>query len=83
MIHYASVPRLTDDYVQGRRIFSSMAAGLIDRDVGAYVIDKASFPTAESVKAAPDVVLSGPKPVAFKDGDRLIELRTVFILIPG
>jgi hypothetical protein len=83
VIHYASVPRLTDDYVQGRRIFSSMAADLIDRDVGAYIIDKASFPTAESVKAAPDVVLSGPKPVAFKDGDKLIELRTVFILIPG
>jgi hypothetical protein len=74
---------LTDDYAQSRRMFSSMAAELFDQDVGAYIIDKAYFPTVESIKAAANVVPLGPKPVTFKDGDRLIELRTVFILIRG
>ena len=60
-----------------------MSAGLIGREPGAYVIDKAYFPTAESVKAAPNVALFGPKPVTFNDGDKLIELRTVFLLIRG
>jgi hypothetical protein len=83
VIHYVGVPRLTDDYAQSRRMFSSMAAELFDQDAGAYIIDKAYFPTAESIKAAANVVPLGPKPVTFKDGDRLIELRTVFILIRG
>jgi hypothetical protein len=83
VITYASIPRLTDDYVRSRRTFGSMVGDLFDRDVGAYVIDKAFFPTVESIKAASNVVQFGPKPVAFKDGDRLVELRTVFILIRG
>jgi len=56
--------------------------GLFDQDIATYVIDKAYFPTVESIKAAANVALLDPKPVAYKDGDRLIELRTVFILIP-
>jgi hypothetical protein len=83
VVHYASIPRLTDDYVRSRRMFSSMVGDLFDQDVGAYIIDKAYFPTVESIKTSANVALLGPKPVAFKDGDRLIELRTVFILIPG
>jgi hypothetical protein len=83
VIHYASVPRLTDDYVQNRRMFSSMVGDLFDQDVGAYIVDKAIFPTVESIKAAANLAPFGPKPVTFGDGDKLIELRTVFILIPG
>lgn len=83
VIYYASVPRLTDDYVHDRQMFSSMVGKMFDQDVGAYIIDKAYFPTVESIKAAANVVPLGPKPVTFKDGDKLIELRTVFILIRG
>ena len=84
LIIYASIPRMTEEYVRSRqRTFSSMVGGLFDRDVGAYIIDKGYFSTVESIKAATNVVPLGPKPVAFKDGDRLIELHTVFILIRG
>jgi hypothetical protein len=84
VITFASVPRLTDAFLQSRAdAISSMTAGLANRDVGAYVIDKGYFPTVESIKAAPNVALLGPKPVTFKDGDELIELRTVFLLIPN
>ena len=84
VIYYGSVPRMTDEYLQSRQqMFSSMAPGSENREAGAYVIDKGYFPTAESVKAASNVTVLGPKPVAFKDGDKLIELRTVFLLIPG
>lgn len=84
VVTYGSVPRLTSDYVLSRQdAFSSMTAGLFDREVGAYVIDKSYFPTAESIKKASNFALLATKPVSFKDGDRLIELRTVFLLIPG
>ena len=84
VIYYGSVPRLTDDYVRTRQDrFSSGAAGLIHRKAAAYVIDKAYFPTAESIKTAANIVPDGPEPVTFKDGDKIIELRTVFLLIPG
>jgi hypothetical protein len=84
VVNYASVPRLTSDYAQShQRMFSSILGGLFGQDAEAYVIDKAYFPTVESIKAATNVALLGPKPVVFKDGDKLIELRTVFILIPG
>jgi hypothetical protein len=83
VIYYGSVPRMTDEYVQSRQqMFSSMSAELIGREAGAYVIDKRVLPTAESIKAASNIVPDGPKPVIFKDGDELIELRTVFLLIP-
>ena len=84
VVAYASVPRLNDDYIRSRQeMFGSMAAGLIGREPGAYVIDKAYFPTVESVKAASNVAPFGPKPVTFGDDDKLIELRTVFLLIRG
>jgi hypothetical protein len=84
VILYASVPRLTYDYLQSRQqAFSSMLASLVTRDVGAYVIDKGYFRDVESVKAAPNLALLDPKPVRYNDGDRLIELRTVFLLIRG
>ena len=78
----ASVPRLTDDYIGSRReMFSASAAGLAGRQVGAYVIDKNYFPTAESIKASSNLTLLEPTPVTFENGDRLVELRTAFLLI--
>lgn len=84
VILYASVPRLTYEYFQSRpQVISSLMAGQVTRDVGTYVIDKGYFPTVESVKAAPNLALLDPKPLKFTDGDKLIELRTVFLLIRG
>jgi hypothetical protein len=68
-------------------MYSSMTAKLVNEQAnkkpGAYVIDKGYFPTAESVKNASNVALIGPEPVTLKEGDKLIEFRTVFLLIPG
>jgi hypothetical protein len=84
VIVFGSVRRLTDDYLRSRPdVVGSMAAGLVDRDAGAYVIAKAYFPTIESIKAAPNLSMFGKKPVRFKEGDKLIELHTAFLLIPG
>jgi hypothetical protein len=84
VIVHASVPRLTKEYLQSRQdMISSLTVGLEDRRIGAYIIDKTYFPTVESVKTSSNVALLGPKPVVYKDGDKLIELRTVFLLIPG
>ena len=45
LIFNAGVPRLKDEYLASRRdMFSASAAGLADRQVGAYVIDKSLFP---------------------------------------
>jgi hypothetical protein len=82
VIFNAGVPRLKDEYLASRRdMFSASAAGLAGRQVGAYVIDKAYFPTAESVRVAPNLTLLEPNPVRFENGDRLIELRTAFLLV--
>jgi hypothetical protein len=84
VVIYGSVPRLTWEYFKSRpQVISSLMAGQVTRDVGAYVIDKGYFPTVESVKAAPNLALLDPKPLKFNDGDKLIELRTVFLLIRG
>ncbi len=84
VIIHGSVPRLTYEYFKSRpQVISSLMAGQVSRDVGAYVIDKGYFPTVESVKAAPNLALLDPKPLKFTDGDKLIELRTVFLLIRG
>jgi hypothetical protein len=64
-------------------MFSSLNAELFNREVGAYVIDKAIFPTVESIKTAPNIVPDRPESVTFKQGDQIIELRTVFLLIRG
>jgi hypothetical protein len=82
VVTYGSVPRLTDAYRKSRpNVISSMTVGLIDREVGAYVLDKGYFPTAESIKTASNIALLASKPVTMQDGDRLIELRTTFLLI--
>jgi hypothetical protein len=82
VLHYADVQPLTDEYVKIRRgVTNSLAEGWVTEDVGAYVIDKDYFPNANAVKQASNVDLLGPKPVQYKEGDKLIELRTVFLLI--
>lgn len=82
VVFSASVPRLKNEYIESRReLFSASAAGVADRRVGTYVIDKNYFPTAESIRASPNLTLLDPKPVTFETGDRLIELRTAFLLI--
>jgi hypothetical protein len=82
VIYNASLPRLTDEYRQSRRaMFSASAAGLANRDVDAYVIDKSYFPTAESVRASTNLTLFEAIPVTFESGDKLVELRTAFLLI--
>jgi hypothetical protein len=82
VIHYAGVPRLTQAYLQNKgSVTSSITEQSFPEDVGAYVIDKAYFPTVEAVRNAANVDLLGPKPVRVEDGDQLIELRTVFLLI--
>ena len=82
VVTYGSVPRMTEAYLKSRpNVISSMTVGLIDREVGAFVLDKSYFPTAASIKAAPNIALLAAKPVTMADGDKLIELRTVFLLI--
>jgi hypothetical protein len=82
VVNYAGIPRLTQEYFQNRRgVTNSITEQSVTEDVGAYVIDKGYFPNVEAVKGAANVDLLGPKPVQFKEGDTLIELRTVFLLI--
>jgi hypothetical protein len=88
-ITFGSVRRLSRDYLRSEpNVIGSIASGSIDRDLdvrdaGAYVIAKAYFPTMESIKTASNLSLYGRKTVRFHDGDKVIELRTAFLLIPG
>jgi hypothetical protein len=82
VITFASIPRLSQAYSATRQAkISGMLGVTDDRRVGAYVIDKKYFRTVDSVKASQNLNLVGKNPVMFKEGDRLIELRTVFLLI--
>jgi hypothetical protein len=82
VIYYASIPRLADDYVRSRKdMFSSGASNLVNQTASAYVLSKAYFRTAADIKASPNVIPDHAEPVTFKDGDKIIELRTVFLLI--
>jgi hypothetical protein len=82
IVYYASVPRLSQEHLQDRRgVTNSLTEHLVTEDVGSYVIDKGYFRDVEAVKSAPNLDLLGPKPVKFSEGDKLIELRTVFLLI--
>jgi hypothetical protein len=82
VVYYAGVPRLTQEHLRDRRgVTNSLTEHLVTEDVGGYVIDKNYFHDVEAVKNAPNLDLLGPKPVKFNEGDKLIELRTVFLLI--
>jgi hypothetical protein len=82
VVTYGSVPRMTEAYRRSRpNAISSMTADLADREIGAFILDKGYFPTAESIRAAPNIALLALKPVTMQDTDRLIELRTCFLVI--
>ena len=82
VVNYAGVPRLTQQYLQNRHgVTNSITENMVTEDVGAYVIDKNYFPDVEAVRNAPNLDLLGPKPVRLEPDDKLIELRTVFLLI--
>jgi hypothetical protein len=84
-LNMADIPRLTFDYLRTPRdSTNSVMAGLAKPgDVGFYVIDKSYFPNADVLKHAANLDPMGPKPLQFNEGDQLVELRTVFLLIPG
>jgi hypothetical protein len=80
--YFAGVPRLTQEYLRDKGpVTNSMTEHVVSEEVGAYVIDKNYFADVAAVKSAANVDLLGPKPVRVEADDRLIELRTVFLLI--
>jgi hypothetical protein len=82
VVYYAGVPRMTQEHLQNRRgVTNSLTEHLVTENVGAYVIDKKYFRDEEAVKNATNLDLLGPNPVKFSEGDRLVELHTVFLLI--
>jgi hypothetical protein len=84
VIYLASVPRLTAEYHRERpRMFSANAPDSPPRNVGAIVLHKVYFPTAESIKASSNLVSFGADSAVWRDGDRLVDLRTVFVLLRG
>ncbi|MDP1585729.1 MAG: hypothetical protein Q8M18_20100 [Bradyrhizobium sp.] len=86
VIDFASIPRLTEAYLEDRpRVLNTMTENNSkrERDVGIYVVDKKYFASADLVRNAPNLDLLGTKPVKYEEGDRLIELQTVFLLVRG
>jgi hypothetical protein len=63
-------------------MFSTLTPDSPPRKIGAVVIHKAYFPTVESIKAASDLAKFGGEPLTWQEGDRIVELRTVFVLLP-
>jgi hypothetical protein len=87
-IDFASIPRLTEAYLKSRpdvlnTLTASKSRETDTREIGAYVIDKKYFSSADTVRNAPNLDLLGTKPVRYREGDRLIELKTVFLLVRG
>jgi len=87
-IDFASIPRLTEAYLESRPLVLntltvSKSIATREKEVGTYVIDKKYFNSAELVRNAPNLDLLGMKPVRYREGDRLIELQTVFLLVRG
>jgi hypothetical protein len=77
----SGVPRLVFAYFAGEpRTMNSFTENWVPRDIGAYVIDKGYFRTVADLKAAQNVNLLGP-PVVVREGDELIELATVYLLL--
>jgi hypothetical protein len=80
-VHYAGVPRLTEEYVENRGGVTNGIPGPSGAgEPGAYVIDKAYFPDIAAVRSAPNIDPQGETPVRMQAGDKVIELRTVFLL---
>ncbi len=86
VIDFASIPRLTEAYLESRsNVLNTFTENLSkrEREVDTYVIDKKYFSSADLVRNAPNLDLLGTKPVRYREGDRLIELQTVFLLVRG
>jgi hypothetical protein len=86
VIDFANIPRLTEAYLESRpNVLNTMTENKTTREkeVGSYVIDKKYFGSADLVRNAPNLDLLGMKPVRYREGDRLIELQTVFLLVRG
>jgi hypothetical protein len=86
VIDFASVPRLTEAYLESRpNVLNTLTASKSGKEVeiGTYVIDKKYFSSADLVRNAPNLDLLGTKPVRYREGDKLIELKTVFLLVRG
>ncbi len=84
VIDFASIPRLTEAYLESRpNVLNTLTASKSSKqvEVGTYVIDKKYFSSLDRVRNAPNLDLLGTKPVRYREGDRLIELRTVFLLV--
>ena len=84
VIDFASIPRLTEAYLESRpRVLNTLTAGKSSTEVeiGTYVIDKKYFGSADLVRNAPNLDLLGTKPVKYQEGDKLTELKTVFLLV--
>jgi hypothetical protein len=65
------------------RLFSAAAADSPPRKIDAIVIHKAYFPTVESIKSSANLAMFGGEPLTFREPDRIVELRTVFVLLRG
>jgi hypothetical protein len=81
VVHYAGVPRLTEEYVRTRGGVTNDIRAETSSGIGAYVFDKAYFPDAQAIMSAPSLDKWASKPERFDAHDKLIELRTVFLLI--
>jgi hypothetical protein len=80
VVHYAGVPRLTDEYVRSRGGITNDILGETGSEIGAYVFDKNYF-DAQAIMNAPNLDPRRPTPERFDAHDKLIELHTVFLLI--
>jgi hypothetical protein len=80
VVHYAGVPRLTEQYVRTRGGVTNDILGETGSEPGAYVFDRNYF-NAQTIMNAPDLDTRQPKPARFDAHDKLIELHTVFLLI--
>ena len=80
VVHYAGVPRLTEQYVRTRGGVTNDILGETGGEIGAYVFDKNYF-DAQAIMNAPNLDPRRPEPERFDAHDRLIELHTVFLLI--
>jgi hypothetical protein len=82
VVHYAGVPRLTEEYVRTRgNIANDIPAASSDQEIGAYVIPKGNVGDLEALKNAPNIDPTGSEPVRLGVDDRIVELRTVFLVI--
>lgn len=80
VVHYAGVPRLTEEYVRTRGGVTNDVLGETSGEIGAYVFDKNYF-NAQAIMNAPNLDPRRPTPERFDAHDKLIELHTVFLLI--